>query len=149
MRLTRSLAAALFCTLGAGCLGDSTFQPPTAFRARLLPVQGSGISGTVEAISQGRRETAAGLNMVGTPGTTYGWQINEGSCAQPGPMLGGRGAYPDFTTNAEDASQPGRGRVNETFIVGLITREDPFHAVILNAGRTTILACGDFERLEF
>ncbi|HLM68531.1 MAG TPA: hypothetical protein VK358_13425 [Longimicrobium sp.] len=149
MQLTRSLTVALFCTLGAACLGDSTYQPPTAYRARLLPVAGSTVSGTVDAVSQGRSETEAGLNAQGEPGTTYGWQINEGSCAQPGRILGGRGAYPDFTTNAATASNPGRGRVDETFIVGLIMREDPYHAVILNAARTTILACGNFERLTF
>lgn len=146
MSRTRSLTLALFCTLGAACLGDSTYQPPTAYRARLLPTMaGSSISGTVDAVSQGRRETAAGLNAVGELDTKYGWQINEGSCAQPGPMLGGRGGYPDFTTDDE-----GRGRVNETFIVGLIERERPYHAVIVDATtRTTILACGDFERLTF
>jgi hypothetical protein len=145
MHLTRSLTAALFCTLGAGCLGESTFQPPTAFRARVLPTAGNDVTGTVEAVSQGRQDTRAGLNVVGELNARYGWQINQGSCAQPGPILGARGAYPDFTTNGE-----GRGRVNETFIAGLIDRDEPYHAVIVDpANRATILACGNFDRLQF
>lgn len=149
MQLTRSVTAALFCTLTAACLGDATYQPPTAYRARLLAVGGSEVAGTVDAVSQGRNETQAGLNVQAEPGATYAWQINEGTCDSPGPMLGGRGAYPDFTTTNASATNPGRGRVDETFIIGLMNREDDYHAVIMNAARTTILACGNFERLTF
>lgn len=150
MHLTRTLTLALFCTLGAGCLGDATYQPPTAYRARLVPTTGNALSGTVDAVSQGRNETQAGLNVIGEPGTTYGWQINEGTCAQPGPLLGGRGAYPDFTTTDASSTNPGRGRIDETFVIALMERERPYHAVIVNpANRATILACGNFDRLTF
>lgn len=152
MHPIRSLAlAALFCTVGAGCLGDPVYQPPTAFRARVLAVGGGAVNGTVETISQGRGDTEAGLNAVGEPSTTYGWQINKGTCAQPGAVLSGQSVYPDFTTTAPDTINPGgRGRVDRIYIARLMTPDEAYHAVIVNAGaRSTILACGDFERLRF
>jgi len=157
----RSLAlAALFCTLGAGCLGDPAYQPPTPLRARLVPVGGSTVVGTVEAISQGRGDTEAGLNIVGRPSTTYGWQINQGTCEQPGAVLGGVAVYPDFRTASDTIAsdtvasdttrRPGRGRVDRIYIARLMARDQDYHAIIVNADtRSIILACGNFDRIRF
>lgn len=156
MHPIRSLAvAALFCTVGAACLGDPTYQAATAFRARLLPVAGSSVNGTVDAVSQGRGDTEAGLNVTGEPSTTYGWQINQGTCEQPGAVLSGVGVYPNFTTVSDTIAsdttrRPGHGRVDRIFIARLMAPDQDYHAIVVNANnRSMILACGNFGRLRF
>jgi hypothetical protein len=144
MKILQAVAMAAAFTGTVAC-SDVTYQPQTAFSANVLPLSTPPVRATVAAVSQGRRETRAGIELTGAGGTTYGWQINEGTCATPGPMLGGRGAYPDVVTNAG-----GGGEVNQTFIAGLMRRGDSYHAVIVDAAtRANILACGNFEQLQF
>lgn len=140
----RSSAVLLALAALAAC-GEITYQAPVAWSGSLLPRNDSNVTGTVAAVSQGRRNTQAGIDVVGEAATTYGWQINEGTCASPGPILGGRGAYADVTTNAN-----GEGSVEFTFVSDLMPSGEQFHAVIVNAqNRSLILACGDLTEASF
>ncbi|HEX6368086.1 MAG TPA: hypothetical protein VF006_04075 [Longimicrobium sp.] len=140
----RPFAVLLLLASSAAC-SDLTYQAPTAWRGTLLPRTEAGITGSVAAVSEGRRQTQAGFEMDGTAGTTFGWQMNHGTCANPGPILGGRGAYANVTTNAS-----GEGRVESTFISVLMSPGEQFHAVIVDAqNRSLILACGDLEEASF
>lgn len=137
-------SAVLLALSALAACGDITYQAPVAWNGTLLPRNDSGVTGTVAAVSQGRRNTEAGLDVVGDANTTYGWQINEGTCSAPGPILGGRGAYANVTTNNN-----GDGTVEFTFISALMPSGSQFHAVILNSQRTVILACGDMAEATF
>lgn len=140
----RPLAVLLVLASAAAC-SDITYQAPVAWRGNLLPRTDAGITGSVAAVSEGRRQTLAGIEIDGPAGTTFGWQINTGTCAQPGAILGGRGAYADITTNSS-----GEGRIEETFISGLMPEDRDHHAVIVEANnRSLIHACGDLEVASF
>lgn len=145
MKILQAAAVAAALT-GTFACSEVTYQPQTAFSASVLPLTTPAVRATVAAVSQGRRETRAGMELAGgVPGTSYGWQINEGTCANPGDMLGGRGAYPDVVADAS-----GTGEVNQTFIAGLMRRGDSYHAVVVDAAtRANILSCGNFEQLQF
>ncbi|HEX5869586.1 MAG TPA: hypothetical protein VFY65_04160 [Longimicrobium sp.] len=137
--------AALLLLASATACGDLTYQAPVAWRGTLLPRTDAGVTGSVAAVSQGRRQTEAGFEMDGASNTTYGWAINTGTCANPGGVLGGRGAYADVATN-----NSGEGRIESTFVSALMAPGEQFHAVIVNAtNRSLILACGDLEEAAF
>jgi hypothetical protein len=128
----------------AAC-SDVTYQAPVAWGGTLLPRNESGVTGSVAAVSQGRSNTEAGIDVVGADNTVYGWQINSGTCASPGSILGGRGAYANVTTNSN-----GDGTVASTFISALMPEGGEFHAVIVDAqNRSLILACGDMTEAAF
>jgi hypothetical protein len=140
----RSSAVLLALAALAAC-GDITYQAPVAWSGTLLPRNESGITGSVAAVSQGRSNTEAGIDVVGADNTVYGWQINQGTCSSPGPILGGRGAYANVTTNNN-----GDGSVPSTFISALMPEGEDFHAVIVDAqNRSLILACGDLNEAAF
>ena len=85
------------------------------------------------------------IDITGAEATRYGWQINNGTCAEPGPVVGGRGNYPDVTTDAD-----GRGTIERTFVSEVLTSDREYHAVIVDAAtRQTIIACGDLEQKFF
>ena len=138
-------SALLLALAALAACSEITYQAPVAWRGTMLPRNDSGVTGSVAAVSQGRNNTEAGMDVDGNPGTTYGWQINRGTCASPGPILGGRGAYANVTTNAS-----GEGTIETTFIAALMPRDEQFHAVVVDAqSRTTILACGDLAEASF
>lgn len=140
----RPSAVLLVLAALAGC-GEITYQAPVAWRGTMLPRNDSGVTGSVAAVSQGRNNTEAGMDVDGAANTTYGWQMNQGTCASPGPILGGRGAYANVTTDSD-----GEGSVESTFVAALMPRGEKFHAVIVDPqNRTTILACGDLEEASF
>lgn len=140
----RSLAALLLLTSAAAC-SDLTYQAPIAWRGTLLPRTDLGVTGSVAAVSQGRRQTEAGFEMDGPANSTFGWAIQTGTCDDPGAVLGGRGAYADITTNSS-----GEGRIESTFVSALMSEGEQFHAVIVAANnRALILACGDLEQASF
>lgn len=140
----RPFAALLALSALAAC-SDITYQAPVAWNGTLLPRNDSDVTGTVAAVSQGRTNTEAGLDVVGAASTTYGWQINRGTCTSPGAILGGRGAYANVTTNNN-----GDGTVPSAFISALMPRGEEFHAVIVDAqNRSLILACGNLTALSF
>jgi hypothetical protein len=140
----RPFAAMLLLASMSAC-SDLTYQAPVAWQGGLLPRNESGITGSVAAVSQGRRQTEAGIDMDGPGSSTFGWQINRGTCSNPGAILGGRGAYADITT-----SSSGEGRIESTFISALMATGEQFHAVIVDKdNRSLILACGDLEEAAF
>ncbi|HEX2206343.1 MAG TPA: hypothetical protein VHG93_01570 [Longimicrobium sp.] len=135
--------AALFLLASAAACSDITYQAPVAWQGGLLPRTEDGITGSVAAVSQGRRQTEAGIDLDGRANATYGWQINTGTCTSPGPILGGRGAYANIVTNSS-----GEGRIVSTFISALMEPGEQFHAVIVDAeNRSLILACGNLEQV--
>lgn len=140
----RPLAALLLLASAAAC-SDVTYQAPVAWQGTLLPRTDLGVTGAVAAVSQGRRQTEAGFEMDGPANETFGWAINTGTCANPGPILGGRGAYANVTTNNN-----GEGRIQSTFVSALMSEGEQFHAVIVDAdNRSLILACGNLEVASF
>jgi hypothetical protein len=137
------LSLALACVPAAAC-SDITYTTPIAFEARLLNRTGDGVTGQVAAVTQ-HRNTQAGMDVTGNEATRYGWQINNGTCAQPGSIVGGRGNYPDVTTDAD-----GRGTIERTFVSELLTTDRDYHAVIVDAAtRQIIIACGELEQKNF
>jgi hypothetical protein len=142
----RRVLAALLALGAAGC-SDITYQAPTAWSADVLPVGpvGQAVDGNSAAASQGRRTTEVGISIDGQPGTTYSWRVNLGTCASPGPLLGGQGAYPDFTAEAD-----GEGEVTRTFVSALMESGEDYHVtVLLGAEGTTIVGCGNYNELSF
>jgi hypothetical protein len=118
---------------------------PSAWQAALTPTTAENVRGQVAAASLPQPSLETGMDVEGAPQTTYGWQINRGTCAQPGAMLGGRANYPDARTN--DA---GLGRVERTFVSGRLEEGNAYHAVIVNStNRSLILACGEMEQQSF
>lgn len=137
------LTLALACATAAAC-ADITYTAPMAFEAQLQNRTGDGVTGKVAAVTQ-HRNTQAGLDVNGQEATTYGWQINNGTCTEPGPIVGGRGNYPDVTTNAQ-----GLGTIERTFVADLLVTDREYHAVLVDAAtRQTIIACGELEQKFF
>lgn len=118
---------------------------PSAWQAVLSPTTAEGVRGQVAAASLAQPSIETGIDVEGAPLTTYGWQINEGTCTQPGAMIGGRANYPDVQTD-----DFGRGRVERTFVSGRLEPGRAYHAVILRGSdRSVVLACGDMEQQTF
>lgn len=118
---------------------------PSAWQAVLTPTTADDVRGQVAAASLPQPSLETGMDMEGAPQTTYGWQINRGTCSQPGAMLGGRANYPDVTTN--DA---GLGRVERTFVSGRLEEGNAYHAVIVSStDRSRVLACGEMQQQTF
>lgn len=135
-----SLAAALLLAACSDPLGL-----PSAWRAVLEPTTAEGVRGQVAAASLAQPSLETGIDVQGAPETTYGWQLNEGTCAQRGAMLGGRANYPDVTTDGA-----GLGRVERTFVSGRLEEGRAYHAVILRGSdRSVVLACGNMEQQTF
>lgn len=141
----RAVLAALLALGAAGC-SDISYQAPTAWRADIDPVGpvGQAVTGSSAAASQGRRTTEAGISVDGQPGVTYAWRINSGTCAAPGPLLGGQGAYPNITAEAD-----GEAEVIRTFISALMETGEQYQVTVLLSGTSTIVGCGDFSELSF
>jgi hypothetical protein len=141
--MTRKIFAAVLA-LAAGACADLNYNAPTAWQGQLAPTTLEDVGGSVAAAYQGV-SIEAGLDLHGAPNTSYGWQINRGTCAAPGQMVGGRGSYPDVNTN-----DIGTGRLERTFINSSLNDGGAYHAVLVRAAdRTVILACGALEQLEF
>jgi hypothetical protein len=142
--MPRPFAPVLLLAALAAC-SDINYQAPVAWQGSLLPRTDAEVTGSVAAVSQGRRQTQAGIEVNGPLNTTLGWQINLGTCDAPGAILGGRGAYADFTTN-----ETGVGRISNTFISALMPPDGQFHAVVVDPdNRSVIVACGNLERASF
>lgn len=144
MRHPRLLLGLLLALAPVAACSDITYTTPIAFEARLLNRTGDGVTGQVAAVTQ-HRNTQAGIDVTGAEATSYGWQINNGTCTAPGPIVGGRGNYPDVTTDAD-----GRGTIERTFVSELLTDDREYHAVIVDAvTRQTIIACGELDQKFF
>jgi hypothetical protein len=126
----------------SACESDLVYPGDVPFEAQLLPVGGSGITGAVSAVSQGRNTTEAAIGIEGgQPATSYGWRIVNGTCAAPGAVVGGMGSYPAFTTSAQ-----GTGSVVGAFLNVLLLRDTPYAAVVYGgANRDQVVACGPLE----
>lgn len=117
---------------------------PTAWQATLLPTTPEDVRGSVAAATVGP-STEAGIDMEGAPNTIYGWQINQGTCASPGAMVGGLGNYPDVETGGG-----GLGRLERTFVGERLQEGRRYHAVIVRGSdRSVVLSCGDLTRPTF
>lgn len=137
-RISLTLAVLL-----AAC--DDPLGTPSAWQAVLTPTTAAGVRGQVAAASLAQPSLETGIDVQGAPQTTYGWQINHGTCARPGAMLGGRANYPDVRTG--DA---GLGRVERTFVSGRLLKGGEYHAVIVDSSdRSVILACGEMVQQTF
>jgi hypothetical protein len=149
----RNLArlAALGAVIGtAACTEPLTYPAPVPFQAELLPVSGSGITGVVSAISQGRNTTETAIGISGAQfSTRYAWRIHLGTCAAPGAVVGGAGSYPDFTTTARQTEEPDEtasGSVVGAFLNVLLVRDTPYAAVVYGgANRDQVVACGPLD----
>jgi hypothetical protein len=132
-----TLAAGLLAL--AACADELVYPGGVPFQANLLPVGGSGIAGTISAVSQGRNTTEIGVGIDGgQPSTTYAWRIHNGTCAAPGAVVGGVGSYPPFTTTTE-----GTGSVVGAFLNVLLLRGTPYAAAVYGgANRDQMVACG-------
>lgn len=137
---TRLVAFALAAT--AAACSDITYTDPVALQGRIISRTEDGVFGQAAAVSQ-FRNTEAGIDVTGASLTTYGWQINHGTCAQPGSILGGRGNYPDVTT-----TDRGTGQIQRTFVSEILRGDEEYHAVIVDAAtRQRVLACGDLSEV--
>lgn len=135
---TRLIAAFTLAT--AAACSDITHTEAVALQGRLTSRTEDGVFGQAAAVSQ-FRNTEAGIDVTGASLTTYGWQINHGTCAQPGPILGGRGNYPDVTT-----TDRGTGQIQRTFVSEILRDGEEYHGVIVDAAtRKIVLACGDLR----
>jgi hypothetical protein len=131
------LRIAVPCLFLAGC--DLGLQPATPFRAELQPVGGSGVQGSSAALSAGRSSSEAGIELIGAPLTTYGWEVRSGNCAGGGTLLGGVAAFRDLTTD-----NLGHGSIQRIFFSAVMSSSGQYHVVALTADRGTIVACGDY-----
>ena len=123
---------------------DLAANVPIALQGALLPTTAANVSGSVAAASAGP-STEAGIDVTGAPNTVYGWQVNQGTCASPGAMLGGLGNYPAVETDGA-----GAGRLQRTFIGAQLRRGARYHAVIVQeSDRSVVLACGNLEAPSF
>jgi hypothetical protein len=140
----RTALAAGFLGLAA-CGSDLVYPGDVPFQANLLPVGGSGVVGTVSAVSQGRNTTELGVGIDGgVANTAYGWRIVTGTCAAPGAVVGGVGSYPVFTTDNQ-----GSGSVVGAFINVLLLRDTPYAAAVYGgANRDQMVACGPLEEFS-
>lgn len=142
--MPRNLLAAAVLALAAGACADLNYNQPAAFQGDLAATTAELVTARVAAVYEGLN-IEAGMDLTGSPSTAYGWQINRGTCASPGGLVGGRGSYPDVTT-----SDLGIARVERTFINSTLEPGGTYHAVILRASdRTVVLACGNLQEVEF
>lgn len=138
--------AALGAAMGlAACSDPLTYPGGVPFEATLAPVNNSGITGVVSAISQGRNTTQTAISIDnGMPETRYAWRILEGTCAAPGALVGGAGSYPDITTNTTGAAS-----LVGAFLNVLLLRDTPYAAVVYGgANRDQLVACGPLEEFS-
>jgi hypothetical protein len=126
----------------AACESDLVYPGEVPFEATLAPVGGSGMSGAVSAISQGRNTTEIAIGVSGGQSATrYAWRIHNGTCAALGAVVGGMGSYPDFLT-----SNVGDGSVVGAFLNVLLLRDTPYAAAVYGgANRDQVVACGPLE----
>lgn len=144
----RNLArlAALGAAIGlAACTEPLTYPGGVPFQADLFPVNSSGITGVVSAVSQGRSTTETAVSIVNAvPQTRYAWRIIRGTCNTPGAVVGGAGSYPDFTTTND-----GSGSLVGAFVNELLQRDTPYAAVVYGgANRDQMVACGPLEEFS-
>jgi hypothetical protein len=138
----RGRAAVACALLVAGCTVGSTEPAVVPWTATLLPLEGTGPTASLAALTEGGNTRLSVVLRDGEPESVYGWRIRTGGCSASGPgHLGGLGTYPDLVTDVVgDASAGG------TLAKRLLVRE-PYHAVILDAeDETRTLACGSLQR---
>lgn len=136
------LTASLLVAAAAAC-DDVTYEPPTPFDGQLSAVGGSGIRGSIGALSQDE-QTQAEIGITGGAAqTTYTWQIRTGSCANPGGALGGPGSYQVLETNMAGADTA-RGLLGQR-----LSETVEYNAVVLTSATPAApVACGRLGRFS-
>jgi hypothetical protein len=96
------------------------------------------VSGTATAaVLEGESTLAITLDGA-TPGSSHPWFLHEGTCDDPGPIVGDRAAYSPLSTGEQ-----GRGTSTVKLNVGL--NEASTYAVMVHASASdmgTVVACG-------
>ncbi len=132
----------------AGC-ANLDLDPFAAWQAELQPTGPEPVTGRVALATEGSANFAAGIDIEGLVGAVYGWEVAAGSCAAPGPRIGGLATYPDVTAADSIAGSVGRGRGKVQRVVGnaQLSTSGRYHGRVVRAGeRTAVLACGDLLR---
>ncbi|HEU0052203.1 MAG TPA: hypothetical protein VFQ39_03455 [Longimicrobium sp.] len=115
--------------------------PTEQWRSAVLPVEGSGVSGsaTVDRVDGGTR---AGVTINGTPGGVLPWHIHEGRCGTEGRIVGPATAYPLLHVG-DDGHATAMAHLTDV----KLNRTRDYHVdVHPSAGRLTeVVACGALE----
>ncbi len=124
----------------AGCT-PATAPAPTTWEATLT--SHTPLSGTVAVVSRSDR-IRAGIDIEGAvPGAAYDWRLAEGTCEEPGGLIGGRAVYPTLTAGETGSASA------EAVIAGTLRPDGTYHAALLTTApdNGTVIACGALEQV--
>ena len=138
----RISASALLLVVSATACSSSTEAAPTKWNGTLAPVGGSAITGTVGAVSSAGRTAITVRIRKATPGATYGWRIDTGTCDGSGEMQGGTAQYPVLTADAAGSASADAG-ISSVFAAGSRYAGRVF---AMGGGVEEIVACGDLRQ---
>lgn len=122
----------LLCTVAC----SSPIRPSaTVWTGSLDPLGGSGITGTVGAVSQGGRTSATVEIRKATAGETYGWRIDTGVCGGSGEIQGGAALYPDLTADEGGSASAEAG------LSSVLKSGSPYAGKVFRVEGGEIVAC--------
>jgi len=128
-----------------GCLlGDDVTGPQfSLWDGDLLPTQANiTITGDIAAVVD-RIGTTVGIAIIGgAEGSTHGWALHTGSCAEPGAVFGPESAFGPLHPD-EDG-----GASAETFINERMDPSGSYSVRVSGTGERAdeVIACGDLRR---
>ena len=124
-----------------GC-SSSTEPVTTVWEGNLSSVAGSGITGTVGAVTQSGRTAVTIQIRKATAGETYGWRIDSGECSGTGQIQGGAALYPALTPDATGSASADAG------LPGTFDSGGQYAARVFLTGSGAageVVACGDLQ----
>lgn len=132
-----------------GCSIDVQEPLSTLWEGQLSSVDGSGLSGSVAAVSRAD-DTEVGIVVNGGEvGDRWVWRLRRGSCDAPGTALGSPEAFPVLEAEEQEGG-PEPGLVVEaearTVLPTTLDRNSDYHATVAaEAAPDSLLACGEFD----
>ena len=138
----RTFATAILLLIPVAACSSGTEVAPTKWSGALTPVGGGTITGTVGAVSSaGRTEITVQIRKA-TPGATYGWRIDTGTCSGSGEIQGGAAQYPVLTPDPAGTASADAG------IASLFSSGSQYAARVFAAdgGSEDIVACGELRQ---
>ena len=137
----RAPAAAILLALPLTTCSSATDPVTTVWSGTLASVGASIITGTVGAVTQGGRTSATVQIRKGTPGETYGWRIDSGSCGGSGQIQGGTALYPGLTADPSGSASADAG------LSAILTQGSSYAARVFRGSGAgeEIVACGELE----
>lgn len=125
----------------ASC-SSATEPEISTWQAALSPVAPGTVTGSVAAVTQfGRSRTSISIRQA-VADVTYGWRIENGTCSNPGNILGGAAVYPSITAD-EAGTGEAEASLSDVLASGGIYLVRVFRTT---SGSEQIVACGAFEQ---